>query len=968
MHSQRDFFATVLPTEGKPCIARLVKNKDRAFFKHDVFDTIADMTKALDTIDFSEFNYYFCISTLREASVEERGKTRTRVQSNTLNTRCFVLDVDIRPEKQGHYATVEDALEGVRTVAQSFSLPDPIIVNSGFGLHVYWPMADGIESARWRKIAAKFKSAIQVIAPEVVADGSRVADSAGVLRIPNSFNLKGGKLTPVEIIQWYSDFVDVGELETLLNRIAGIPENGPVVKTNIGATVTESQPGQLTNIAKNCAWVGNYIKHRDTAGEPEWYAMLGLVPYMIYTKGDKEVSGPDLAHLISKGHKDYDGEATYKKYIQAKNNQTGPTTCARLQAIDPEHCKGCPFAVTVKTPIQTSFLSKPATKETVKHTISQDDEGIQKEETVTIPLPPKPYFRGEDGGVFVRIKKQQEDGSWDEVIQKIYDYDLYPVRRYRTESLENELMEVHLWLPRDGLRKFKMPNGLLADGKAMAKFMSDKGVVTEYAKGAPLVKFLVDYVRHLQLTQAAEVEFSRFGWRELHSTEPKFVVGDGFLNKKGELLPSTHADFLKQSSKAVSVKGNLDKWKQGFGVYKGIPDSEPYILAAMLGFAAPLMAFTEYSGVLYNMNGHSGSGKSTALKVMTSVFGEPNATHITKVDTEISTFNLIGYLNNIPVAYDELTNLEGQRLSDFCLNFTLGRGKMRASRDGQNKTNEVQWDTIVCSTTNTSLYDKLADVRKGYNAEAMRVFELPVMQSHTQYKHHIDTHTRILLDNYGIAGREYVKFLLPRVEKVKELVHKAMVSVTEKGNLRNEERFWGALLACVLVGGKISRDILKLHDYDVEGLVDWALGSSDDVREHVASTTADPISHLAEFMNSNLNAILRIEDGRPSLSGMQGNMNAIRGRIEYQGGKPAIAYLSIPALSEYCKHRNIDRAWMRKELIDAAVITNGSVQKRLTAGSNLPSVNVKCWQIDLTNPKLLDVVDTEIKEPSTATE
>jgi hypothetical protein len=950
-HSQREFFTTVLSSEGYPCVARLVKKPDKSYFEHFVYDNIESMCEALDSTDFRTHNYYFCISTLSEktilTSVDENGKEvrRTRVQKNMLRSRAFVLDIDIR-DKDGFYRSFDEALEGVETVRAAFDLPQPIVVNSGYGLHVYWPMVEGIESIAWSKVANKFKKAISLIAPEVVADGSRVSDQAGVLRIPNSFNLKGDDVA-VKIVQWYSDFLDVSVLRDRLNAI--VPDDKV---TDLSAVVVyDTEPVELKRVARNCNWVGTYLKNAETAGEPEWYAVLGLVPYMQYTSDKGVTKDAALAHAISKKHTQYDPQSTYNKYTQAKHNQSGPTTCARFQSIDPKRCEGCPFIDSVKTPLGAGKLSLPVeTATTIEATITAID-GTKTVQSVTVPVPPAPYFRGEEGGVYVRTKVKQEDGSYETMIGKVYDYDLYPVRRFRTETLETEAMEVNVHLPRDGVRTFKLPNSLLADGKTLCKFLSEKGVVPEFNKMAPLAKYLVDYVRYMQTTIAAEIEFSRFGWREVHGAEPKFVLGDGVMNVDGQLSPATHAGFLERAAETVKAKGDLAKWKEGFDVYAGIPDSEPFILAAMIGFAAPLFALTPYNGVLYNMVGHSSAGKSTAMKVMTSVFGQPTESHILATDTEISTFNYIGYLNSVPVSFDELTNMDGERLSNFALNFTTGRGKMRAGRDGQNKVNETTWDTVIVSSSNTSLYDKLASYRKGYNAEAMRIFQLTIGPSDPEYKPRVDDCMRLLKNNYGVAGREYLRYILPRVEAINAAIEQATVSLTKKGNLRNEERFWGALLACVLIGGTISKK-LGLHNYDVQGLVDWCLGSSKEVRATITSVTSDPVSTIAEFFNSNINCVLHMDGKTQKLSGMQGNMHAVKVRMEYEGDMLLRAYISAPALREYCKLRNIDPSWLRAELVNEGIVAPDLEQCRLTTGTKLPAVNVKVWVVDMTHEKL----------------
>jgi uncharacterized protein (DUF927 family) len=147
---------------------------------------------------------------------------------------------------------------------------------------------------------------------------------------------------------------------------------------------------------------------------------------------------------------------------------------------------------------------------------------------------------------------------------------------------------------------------------------------------------------------------------------------------------------------------------------------------------------------MYNIVGDSAAGKSTALQVMTSVWGKPNPNQLRTEDTDNAIFNFIGYLSNIPIAFDEVTKMDGDRLSTFVLAFTGGRGKMRATRDGQNRANDIYWDTIICSTSNVSLYDKLANARRGYTAEAMRVFELHVDKSQEANKAKIDEATKLL--------------------------------------------------------------------------------------------------------------------------------------------------------------------------------------------------------------------------------
>jgi hypothetical protein len=938
------------------------------------------LCKFLPKIAYTKYNFYFGVSTLKEASVVVNSKPRVRVQSNSCSTRAFVLDVDVRPGKPNHYATKEEALIGVNNVAKAFNLPDPIIVDSGFGLHVYWPMAAGIPSDKWMEAAGRFKRVIPLIEPRVVADGSRVADSAGVLRIPASFNLKNGELTPVSIIQWSDDVVDFGEFYAKLTALTGASIEEPAGLSGVKPTeAMQSAPVDISLVARNCNWVKEYLTHSETAGEPEWYAMLGLVPHLFHTSSDgTEVSGVALAHALSSKHPDYSGEETYAKYQQVREAQNGPTTCERFRGIDPARCEGCPFAATVKSPIHTSTLARERTDIEVRDIEVKDEEGNVEIERVSIPIPPTPYFRGENGGVYMH-KKQKDavSGEWTEVIEKVYEYDMYPTRRFRTESLENEGMEIHLWLPKDGLRKFRLPNELLADNKSLNRFMNTKGVVPDYGKSASVSKYMVDYVIYLQKHKAAEVEYSHFGWREINTATPKFVVSDGYYDCEGNLQPGSVADHLKTKSgddekalppiTCVETKGTLEDWKKGFAVYEKMPDSDPYILAALTGFAAALFGFTEYNGMLYNMMGDRGAGKSTALKVMSSVFGIPAESRLRTDDTVISSFNTIGYLNSVAVAFDEITNMEPKNISDFVLAFTGGRGKTRANQDGQNKVNETTWGTVVVCTSNTSVLDKYTANRKGYGAEGSRTFEVNVIPADAKWKAHVDACISLLRNNYGHAGREFVKYLLPRAAAIRNALARTIVALDKKAGFRPYERFCCAYLACVLVAGKISRDILHLHNYDAEALVMRILNIElPKVREQIAASASDPVSCLGEFFNANLSSLLRMNNGLVDLGAMNGNMHSIKARLDYVNGSPTFAHVSISAVRDYCRTHNIDPSWMRQGLLKDGIIVRDNQQFRLTTGTQLPAVNCRCWKIDMNNPKLAHLVIEDTDEPNAA--
>ena len=952
-YTQRDFLHAVLSHSGLPCIA--FKKPAVKGMQHHVATTIDAAVAYLET-SRGGHDYYFGISTLSAPSILDRGTMRVRTQSNALSTRCFVLDIDIHPEDGDTYYTSQDeGREGLQRLIEALDMPQPIVVNSGYGLHVYWPMAEGVPSAEWQGVANRFKRVVQLTEPKLAGDGSRIADSAGVLRIPGTYNLKNGLKVPVEIEQWSDEILDFGEFARKMELNGGPMQSLNVPSISLDVAREEMEPVQLTSLVKNCNWVKQYLKNPEEADEPQWYAMMGLAPFVQHQKADgTQINGAQIAHLFSKGHSTYSPGETDKKFQQAQMGQTGPTTCVRFQGIKLAGCAGCPFIGEVKSPASAARLSRPITEPKAVTTQVISEEGTRITATVHIPVPPKPYFRGEDGGVYVRTNFKEEDGSFTKLIQKVYDYDLYPTRRYRTENIETEALEICLHLPHDGMRKFKMPTEHLADQKKLSSFLTAHGVVGEFGQAKPMAKYMVDYVRDMQMNQAAEIEFSRFGWRDIVSDHPKFVVGNGYIGKDGSLQPGSFAYFLKQASLCVAAVGDLEKWKKAFNVYKGIPGSEAFQMCALLGFASPLLALTEYRGVLFNMVGHGGAGKSTALRIMSSVWGQPNENHLRITDNEIPMYNLIGYLNCVPVAFDELTKWDPDKLGKFVLNLTGGRGKMRATRSGANAANETEWDTIVACSSNTSLYNKLSEARTGYNAEAMRVYEVNVPEGDKENKHLFTEANAVLLKNYGVAGRVYMEWLIKNLLPVQQAVEKAMANLDRSGARKTDERFWVALLATLQVSGKITRK-MGLHNYDVDHLVAWASGQSVEVRAEINATHAQPLNILSDFFNNTLDGTLHFRNGAVDLSGPSTFLRSVQTRIEYEGTQMKTAIISVSALRNYCLPRTIDMAWLKRGLLDSGVLVDADATRRLATGTTLPNTPTRSWIIDMAHPKLNEI-------------
>lgn len=148
---------------------------------------------------------------------------QSRKASNAQAMRAFWLDIDCGAEKAktgDGYETKEDAAMALRAFCRSAELPRPMIVDSGGGLHVYWPLKKTISAERWKPIADKLKRATKALG--FLADQSRTADAASILRPVGTHNRKYDPPRPVTLLCDAGD-VDPDEFEAALDSLIGKP-------------------------------------------------------------------------------------------------------------------------------------------------------------------------------------------------------------------------------------------------------------------------------------------------------------------------------------------------------------------------------------------------------------------------------------------------------------------------------------------------------------------------------------------------------------------------------------------------------------------------------------------------------------------------------------------------------------------------------------------------------------------------
>jgi hypothetical protein len=301
-------------------------------------------------------NVYYAMATFKDNT--------SREAANALELRCFFADIDIDEKKAKEgvcHATPAEANAAIKKFRAATGWPAPLIVGSGHGIHLYWPLSEALPAHVWKSHAEKLKRLFRMHG--LLADPSVTADAARVLRIPDTMNRKDPR-APIEV-SILQDPRDVGpyDLEMLLPALNAVGETGLVINfgprpdylkavtsridmttARIGIEPEPFPPSDATLVAVACAQIKFMRDERGVMREPEWRACLSVLKYC--------EDGEKLSHDWSKGDDRYTHEETQKKLDAIE----GPHKCETFAGLN-RRCEGCPHRGKIISPIE---LGRPA--------------------------------------------------------------------------------------------------------------------------------------------------------------------------------------------------------------------------------------------------------------------------------------------------------------------------------------------------------------------------------------------------------------------------------------------------------------------------------------------------------------------------------------------------------------------------------------------------------------------------------
>lgn len=934
----KKFLRRTLGNDGFYCVLAIKDGRKVQKF----YPTLDALAHAAENFDSEGYDTYYALGTFQDAGSRER--------TNVRQMRAFYLDLDCGPEKE--FPDQPTALTALRAFCKATKLPRPLMVNSGNGVHVYWTLAEPISMAEWAPAAERLKNLCKE--QGFKADANVTADAARVLRVPGTHNYKRGGRKPVAVfgidppppVDLVSFVELLGSDPAPAFRPAAVPmERNAVMDALMGNKESLFKTIVIkTAEGRGCAQIAALLQKPEAVPEPLWRAGLSIAKFC--------TDGYKAAHRLSKGHPEYDPDDTDRKVERIK----GPYLCTRFDEYNPGICAGCPNWGKIKSPIVLGQQVREATDEDNVVTAPPTDAAFTAATAAPIsyiiPKFPTPYFRGKNGGVYLR--KVDEDGEVEE--KCIYHNDLYVIRRVRDpETGEGIVMRLHL--PHDPVKEFTVPLAAVGSRDDFRKHMSAQGVAV--MKMDDLMSYTMQWVNELQAVARADEARRQFGWT--NEACSSFVLGNKEYTATGEKdnPPSTTTVALIDYFKP---KGSLEGWKQTMAFYAR-PGFELHQYVVAAGFGSVLMHFLPiHAAGLHLYSKDSGLGKTTAMLAASSIWGKPDKVILNREDTYNFKMMRGEVYHNLPFMLDEVTNMSGRDLSDMVYQLTGGtqKGRMTSGANTERHRGEP-WKLLAVTTGNASIIERISMAKAMPKAEAQRMLEVRVDRifKAPSDKTETDEFAKAISDNYGWAGPLFVQHVMRNVGAVQQLLQQVQSRVDKAAGLTAENRFWSAHVACTLTGAVLAAQA-GLLSYDTKGLFHWAINT---LLSENKRTSSDMVASVEDTLNDYINEhwgnflwIKSTED----LRGKHGNgldtitvpealpKGKLVGRYETDVKR---VFLVPKFLKAWCGDQQINYSAFVQELITK--MKGKKMKARLAKGThmNLPATDVIMVECDVPLPE-----------------
>jgi hypothetical protein len=182
---RKQFYEKVLPSQGVYCVTEITVDKKVV---NRFAESLDEVEQLVEEVNAGGKNVFIALSSFNGYS---------RMGDCAAFCRSFFVDLDVKADKPGHYKSKVEAIEDLDHFLKVTELPPPVVIDSGNGIHAYWPFEDDVPIAEWKPYADKFK---QLCLDHMKIDPVVTADITRIMRCPDTLNFKTDPPNPTRFI------------------------------------------------------------------------------------------------------------------------------------------------------------------------------------------------------------------------------------------------------------------------------------------------------------------------------------------------------------------------------------------------------------------------------------------------------------------------------------------------------------------------------------------------------------------------------------------------------------------------------------------------------------------------------------------------------------------------------------------------------------------------------------------------
>lgn len=962
------FLHRILPAAGVKLLAELVTYKNERTgeteegWRYHKFDDIEAMAEAVAQFDSAGRTVYHACNSFGDWYEDlATGKRRIRTIRNVKACRALYDDVDCGAEKAAEglgYATKNEAAAAVQAFIGATRLPKPMVVDSGGGLHLYWPMAADVAPQMWLAMAELKRRLTTHL--KLRTDRACDTDLARVLRPAGATNRKKEAPRPVVLKRDCEPIHPEVLLEALNAAVErlGAPML-PTVKAKaaasianpFGALLERDYPDSFADIvADHCATI-RWFKETGAPDEPLWHKCVGVVKHC--------EDGREKIHAWSSHYAGYDAAETDAKIDQWSY---GPATCTAIQSCSGNRCDGCAHKSDCVTPLRLGYKNEAPAPELEK--IVEAPVGVVEIDKDELLKTIWPANVRKDGNGLSRAVENPETGevSWVLFSTSVF----YPSDLIRNEEGVWEVT-VEYFTQYHTKRHFTMPTENAASADKLAGALAAH---TIFLPGKNGKVFAMDHLKSmvlgLQKHRQEIITEETFGW---NAEGNAFIIGANVIDEDGKAAPARLSDHIKSSGLGVDfgAAGSRDEWVRLVHEIYDRPGAEMYQFAILAAAASPLVAMvglSNFHGLPVAFTGDGGRGKTSACRIACSMWGRGDLFEVSS-NKAGSTINgllaMLAIYRHLPVIMDEMTGQSFEQMAEMLYAMSNGQSKRRLNSAGTFAGKHLRWDNIGFISGNMDITGGLATLdRQMAEAVQVRCFEIKVPSdiNETVFKG-VDFKQLgevELAQNYGVVGRELIRLYLKNRAKIVTLVHKLRQEFQPSTADETRERFYIDLICFALAAGKImkAKDLIR---FDLDAIRKWAFANVKSLRANRAERRYSDNDAVGDFINALHERTIttkhlldmRRQQGTPEvpLGTVRGEPWARKATVDKK------FFISARAIGEWAKENGTTATTLRSALDRMGYVVHragrsesGNFVMQLGQGTTQATGRTKCYELD----------------------